>query len=61
MDTNPPSFAPVSFASLTHLLIHSLDVESTNVSDLDDSQKQVLMDWEKRFLTVKKYPVVGTC
>jgi len=37
------------------------DVNSTEVSDLDGSQKQVLLDWEKRFLNVKKYPVVGTC
>ena len=35
------------------------DVSSRDLSDLTDEQKKVLADWEKRFIEVKKYPIVG--
>lgn len=36
------------------------DVESSNLSDLTPEQLKTLDDWERKFVDVKKYPVVGT-
>lgn len=35
-------------------------LESRDLSDLTPQQLQTLQDWEKKFVEVKKYPVVGT-
>jgi membrane-associated progesterone receptor component len=36
------------------------DLKSTDLSDLTGEQIKILNDWEKKFIEVKKYPVVGT-
>mmetsp|Transcript_11278 Transcript_11278/g.11309 ORF Transcript_11278/g.11309 Transcript_11278/m.11309 type:complete len:323 (+) Transcript_11278:64-1032(+) len=35
------------------------DVSSHDLSDLDETQLKTLADWERRFIEVKLYPVVG--
>ena len=35
------------------------DLKSRDLSDLTPEQQKTLADWEKRFIDVKKYPVVG--
>jgi len=34
-------------------------LESSDLSDLNETQKKTLSDWEKKFIAVRKYPVVG--
>lgn len=35
------------------------DVNGFDLSDLNEAETRTLMDWEKKFIEVKKYPVVG--
>jgi membrane-associated progesterone receptor component len=35
------------------------DLNSTDLSDLTEEQKKTLDDWETKFISVRKYPVVG--
>lgn len=36
------------------------DLASRDLSDLSESEKKVLGDWEKKFIVTRKYPVVGS-
>ncbi len=36
------------------------DVASTDISSLTAEQKQTLQEWDEKFLSKRKYPVVGT-
>lgn len=36
------------------------DIASSDLSDLQPEQLKILDDWEKKFIDVKKYPIVGT-
>ena len=35
------------------------DLNSTDLSDLTEEQRKTLDDWETKFISVRKYPVVG--
>ncbi len=35
------------------------DVENTDISTLSEEHKNIMLDWEKRFITTSKYPIVG--
>eukprot|EP00640_Fibrocapsa_japonica_P002373 CAMPEP_0113938032 /NCGR_PEP_ID=MMETSP1339-20121228/4470_1 /TAXON_ID=94617 /ORGANISM="Fibrocapsa japonica" /LENGTH=278 /DNA_ID=CAMNT_0000940963 /DNA_START=93 /DNA_END=929 /DNA_ORIENTATION=+ /assembly_acc=CAM_ASM_000762 len=45
--------------SLAKMSLDVNDVESPDISDLNDKEKKVLDDWFTRFLEVRKYPVCG--
>lgn len=35
------------------------DVNSRNIEDLSEAERKVLQDWEKKYIEVKKYPIIG--
>ena len=45
--------------ALAKMSFHGDDLLNTDLSDLTEEQKKTLDDWEKKFITTRKYPVVG--
>ena len=45
--------------ALARMSFEPADLNSTDLSDLTAEQQKTLADWEKKFLEVKKYPIVG--
>lgn len=46
--------------ALAKMSFDDADINSYDLSDLEEKQKQTLADWLQKFEHVKKYPVVGT-
>mmetsp|Transcript_101546 Transcript_101546/g.199195 ORF Transcript_101546/g.199195 Transcript_101546/m.199195 type:complete len:332 (-) Transcript_101546:39-1034(-) len=45
--------------ALAKMSFEAEDLTSSDLSDLTETQRKTLADWEKKFLETKKYPVVG--
>lgn len=45
--------------ALAKMSFDQADIESSDLSDLTPEQLKTLQDWEKKFLEVRKYPIVG--
>jgi membrane-associated progesterone receptor component len=45
--------------ALARMSFEPADLASSDLSDLTPEQQKTLADWERKFLEVKKYPVVG--
>jgi membrane-associated progesterone receptor component len=46
--------------ALAKMSFNEEDLKNSSIDDLTPEQLKVLDDWEKKFITTKKYPVVGT-
>ena len=55
---NTPLPLPIYIYTYIHIYKDE-DTGSRDLSDLTEEQRKVLYDWEKRFVAVKKYPIVA--
>jgi membrane-associated progesterone receptor component len=46
--------------ALAKMSLDQSDIDNDSIAELTEEQKKTLKDWEDKFLSKKKYPVVGT-
>jgi membrane-associated progesterone receptor component len=46
--------------ALAKMSFEKVNLENSSLIDLTDSELKILDDWEKKFVTQRKYPIVGT-